>query len=191
MLHCVGSGAVGGGEGEGKTPGGRRAAQRAGAEGDPGGQGSRLAEGRRRGAGGGRVKVPAVPTVNVVAAADVMAGTSATVSVKSWMALGEMPLLAVKVMGKEPVAVGVPVSLPPVKVTPAGRAPASVKVGVGKPVAVGVKVLSTPSMKVVLAAEVMVGGPSTVSMKAWRALGVKPLPAVKLIGKGRSRWGCR
>ena len=44
-------------------------------------------------------------------------------------------------------------------------------VGAGKPVAVGVKVPSAPSVKVVLSAEVMVGGPVTVRVKAWVALG--------------------
>ena len=45
------------------------------------------------------VKVPAVPTVKVVALALVMAGASLTVRVKFCVALGATPLLAVIVMG--------------------------------------------------------------------------------------------
>ena len=86
-------------------------------------------------------------------------------------------------MGKEPVAVAVPLSLPPVKVTPVGRGPDSVMVGAGKPVAAGVNELSTPSVKVVLSAVVMVGGPVTVRVKSWVALLGIPLAAVKVMGK--------
>ncbi len=45
------------------------------------------------------VKVPAVPTLNVVWSALVIDGASLTVSVKSWVAFGLVPLLAVMVMG--------------------------------------------------------------------------------------------
>ena len=59
------------------------------------------------------VKLPAVPLVKVVPSAEVMAGGMPTLSVKSWVALGANPLVAVKVIGKEPVWVGVPVSSVP------------------------------------------------------------------------------
>src|SRR5450756_770881 len=78
------------------------------------------------------VKVPAVPTVNVVALAEVMVGGTATVvteSVKLWVALGRMPLAAVMVIGYEGFdpMIGVPESTPVVelRVTPVGRAPVS------------------------------------------------------------------
>ena len=45
------------------------------------------------------VKVPAVPTVKVVLAAEVMAGAWSTVRVKDWVALGRVPLAAVMVIG--------------------------------------------------------------------------------------------
>ena len=45
------------------------------------------------------VKVPAEPAVNVVAAADVIAGADVTLRVKAWLALGLIPLLAVMVIG--------------------------------------------------------------------------------------------
>ena len=43
------------------------------------------------------VNVPAVPTVNVVLSALVMAGAWSTVSVKLWVASGATPLAAVMV----------------------------------------------------------------------------------------------
>src|SRR5207245_7880099 len=86
------------------------------------------------------VKLPAVPTVNVVLLALVMAGAWFTVSVKLWVALLPTPLAAVNVMGYVPPvpAAGVPLSTPVValNVTPLGKVPVSLKVGVGKPVAV-------------------------------------------------------
>ncbi len=45
------------------------------------------------------VNVPALPTANVVLLALVMAGARFTVSVKLWVALGRIPLLAVMVIG--------------------------------------------------------------------------------------------
>ena len=54
-----------------------------------------------------------------------------------------------------PLIVAVP--LPPVKIMPLGNAPDSVIVGVGKPVAVTVKELVTPELKVVLLALVNAG----------------------------------
>src|SRR5690348_2799404 len=73
-----------------------------------------------------------------------------------------MPLLAVMVIGKVPVAVAVPlrVAVPlPLSwnVTPLGSAPASVSEGVGVPVAVKMKLPATPEVNVVLLALVIVG----------------------------------
>jgi len=103
------------------------------------------------------VNVPAVPTTKVVLFALVMAGAWLTVSVKLCVALLPTPLLAVKEIGKLPDCVGVPDNTPLEKLTPVGRVPASVIVGVGKPVAVTVKVLEVPVAKVVLLALVMAG----------------------------------
>jgi len=62
-------------------------------------------------------------------------------------------------------AAGVPESTPAVvKVTPEGRAPVSVKVGAGEPVAVTVKVPAEPAVKVVLLALVMAGAWLTVKV---------------------------
>lgn len=66
-------------------------------------------------------------------------------------------LVAVNVMGNVPAVVGVPVNAPPVNVTPEGRAPDSVIVGVGLPVAEGVNVLLAPVVKVTLAGLVNTG----------------------------------
>ena len=78
------------------------------------------------------VKVPAVPSVKVVSAAEVITGAASTVRVKAWVAGVPTPLLAVRVIGKVPLAVGVPESTPAVdRVTPVGSVPVSVKVGAG------------------------------------------------------------
>src|SRR5437016_1771781 len=76
-----------------------------------------------------------------------------------------MPLLAVNVTGKvlPTPAVGIPASFPlpfplSMKVTPLGRAPVSVKDGVGLPVAVTVKVPAVPTTSVILFALVIAGG---------------------------------
>ena len=127
------------------------------------------------------VKVLSVPSVKLVASAEVIVGATpedATVRVKLWTALGRTPLVAVKVIGKVPDSVGVPVSDPPVKVTPVGSGPVPVMVGAGEPVAVGVKVLSVPSVKVVASAEVMAArvlplGPGTADQV--NPLGSEPL----------------
>ena len=68
-----------------------------------------------------------------------------TVRMKLWVAIGPTKLVAVRVMGKRALAVGFPYSAPAVdKVTPLGRAPVSLKVGAGMPVAVTVKVPAVP-----------------------------------------------
>ena len=71
---------------------------------------------------------------------------TSTVRVKDWLAGEPTPLVAVKVIGKEPDWVGVPAStpVPGVKVTPVGRVPDSARVGVGEPVAVTVNVPAGP-----------------------------------------------
>ena len=81
------------------------------------------------------MKVLAAPLLKVAWLTEVMVGATPvvdTVRVKLWVALGVTPLAAVMVIGKEPLAVGVPESRPAVdRVTPPGRAPVSLKVGRG------------------------------------------------------------
>ena len=77
----------------------------------------------------------------------------------------------------------VPLSTPAeVKVTPVGRAPVSVKVGAGNPVAVTVNELAVPAVKILLAALVMAGAWLTDNVKLWLALGATPLEAVMVMG---------
>ena len=64
-----------------------------------------------------------------------------------------------------------------------GRGPDSVMVGVGAPVAVGVKEEAMPSMKTAWFTEVNDGGPPTVRVKAWVAGLPMPLVALKVMGK--------
>ncbi len=79
--------------------------------------------------------------MKVAWSAEVMVGAASTVRVKLWVALGVTPLAAVMVIGKVPLAVGVPDRRPAdEKRTPVGSVPTSVKVGAGDPVAVTVKV---------------------------------------------------
>ena len=106
-----------------------------------------------------------------------------TSRVKAWVAPVTIPLLAVKVMGKVPVTVGEPLSLPPVNVTPAGRAPDSTIVGAGNPVALGVNEWLKPFVKIALAGEVMTGAEPTVSVKDWVTGVPIPFDAVTVIGK--------
>ena len=105
------------------------------------------------------VKVPAEPTVKVMLFALVMAAAWFTVSVKLCVASAPTPLCAVNEMGKVPVAVGVPLNTPVavLNVTPAGRAPDSLRVGVGEPVAMTVKVPAVPAVNVALFALVIAG----------------------------------
>ncbi|MDA8314030.1 MAG: hypothetical protein M0010_02490 [Actinomycetota bacterium] len=66
-------------------------------------------------------------------------GGAVTVKVKDWVAFGLKPLLAVTVIGKAPSWAGVPERVPALdRLTPEGRLPDSLKVGVGVPVAVKV-----------------------------------------------------
>jgi hypothetical protein len=69
-------------------------------------------------------------------------------------------------------------------VTPPGSAPVSVKVGVGVPVAVTVKLPAVPTVNVVLLALVIAGGVCTlptISVKVWLAGVPTPLLAVIVI----------
>ena len=86
------------------------------------------------------VNVPAVPTLNAVFAALVIAGPALAVSVKVCVALGVIPLAAVMVRLEVPLAEAVPASVAvplwlSVKVTPLGRVPDFVMAGIGNPVA--------------------------------------------------------
>src|SRR5207245_3753352 len=103
-----------------------------------------------------------------------------------WVALLPTPLAAVNVMGYVPPvpAAGVPLSTPVValNVTPLGKVPVSLKVGVGKPVAVTVKLPAVPTVNVVLLALVMVGAWFTVSVKLCVAFVPTPLAAVNVMG---------
>lgn len=80
-------------------------------------------------------------------------------------------------------AAGVPLRVaepvPPVKVTPLGRLPDSVIVGVGLPMAVIVNEPLVPAVKVVLLALENTGALFTVNVKDCVALLPTPLPAVK------------
>ena len=82
-----------------------------------------------------RVKLPALPTVNVALLALVIAGAWLTVSVKLWLAGWPTPFAAVKVTAYVPPepAAGVPLSTPveALKVTPVGNAPDSLSVEAG------------------------------------------------------------
>ena len=130
------------------------------------------------------VKVPAMPSLKVVASAEVIVGADAYGQGEALGGVGEDPVAGGE--GDREGAgrpSGCRVSEPPVKVTPVGRGPVSVMVGAGKPVAVGVKELAAPSVKVALLAEVNDGGPPTVRVKAWVAGLPMPLVAVKVIGK--------
>lgn len=85
-----------------------------------------------------------------------------TVSVKDWVTL-PAELVAVMVMEKVPLVVGVParVAVPypeSVKMTPVGRVPVSLRLGVGVPVVVTVKLPAAFWVKVVLLPLVMAGG---------------------------------
>src|SRR5258708_23610985 len=99
------------------------------------------------------VNVPAAPTWNVTAFALVNAGALFTVSGKFCGAFGLTPFCAVNVMANVPDAVGVPLSVPvplPLlrNVTPAGKVPISVMLGVGDPRVVVLNVSAAPTWNV-------------------------------------------
>lgn len=137
------------------------------------------------------IKVPAVPTTNVVDAALVIAGASFTVRMNVWVAGGLSPLVAVIVRGYTPpvpaappparVAVPSPLS---VKLTPPGSAPLTLNLGAGNPVVVTVKLFGAPTVNVVDAALVIVGAePATGSVAP-----IAQAAAVDGEGLGTPRW---
>src|SRR5712692_9055074 len=108
------------------------------------------------------VSVPAAPTWKVATFALVIVGGWPTVSVKLCVAFGLTPFCAVNVMANVPDAVGVPLSVPvplPLlrNVTPAGKVPLSVMLGVGDPLVVTLNVPATPTWKVAAFALVNAG----------------------------------
>src|SRR6266545_6032892 len=138
------------------------------------------------------VNVPALPTLNVVLLALVMAGAWLTVRVKLCVAFGVTPLFAVMVIGYVPpvpgsgvpASVAVP-SLLLTNVTPLGSAPVSlmhIDAPVGKPVVVTVNVPATPVWNVVVFVLVIDGACCTVRVKLCDAAGGTPLLALMVIG---------
>ena len=106
------------------------------------------------------VKEPGAATVKVVLLGLVIAAAWLTVRVKLCVALGDTPLAAAMVIGYEPPvpAAGVPLRTPPaLKVTPDGKAPVSLKVGAGKPVAVTLNDPAVPTVNVMLFPLVIAG----------------------------------
>ena len=66
--------------------------------------------------------------------------------------------------------------------TPVGRAPVSLNVGAGEPLAVTVNVPAAPTANVVWFALVIAAPCTTVKVKLWMELGAIPLLAMMLIG---------
>jgi hypothetical protein len=133
------------------------------------------------------LNVPAVPTLNAVFAALVIAGPALAVSVKVWVALGEMPLAAVILRLELPLDEMVPASVAvplwlSVNVTPLGVVPDLVNVGTGKPVATNVNDPGDLVWKMVLAGLVIVGTWFTVRVNDWTAFGSVPFCAVIVSG---------
>jgi hypothetical protein len=137
------------------------------------------------------VSVVELPTVIVGAAATklVIAGAATTLNEKDCVAFGNVPLLAVMVIGEVPGAAAVPeiVAVPfplSVKLMPPGNAPVLLIAGVGPPLAITLNVLFTPAVNVTLFALVMVGAwtRETVIVNNCVALGATPLLAVIVMG---------
>jgi hypothetical protein len=113
-----------------------------------------------------------------------------TVRVKLCVAFGFTPFCAASVIGNVPLTVGVPPSTPVValNVTPAGRVPVSLSVGIGVPVAVIMNVPAVPTEKVVEFELVIAGAwltgveVFTVSVKVCLGLFPPAFDAVKPIG---------
>ena len=139
------------------------------------------------------VKVPAVPMVNVVESALVMAGASrtggasCTVMVKSCVASGRVPFEAVMLIGKLPAepANAVPsiVAVPSplgVKLIPDGRVPVKPTVALGTGgLVLTVKLVNVQMTNVVLSALIIAGGGlSTNNVKVCIASGAMPFVAV-------------
>ena len=103
------------------------------------------------------VNEPVVPILNAALLVLVIAGLWLAVMAKFCDAFGVVPLAAENVLVKTPFAVGVPASVPvplwlSVNVTPAGKVPVRVIVGIGKPLVVTVKDNGVPFGTVMLAA---------------------------------------
>src|SRR5258707_11892208 len=108
------------------------------------------------------LNVPAAPTWNEAAFALVIAGACLTVTVQLCVAFEITPFCSFYVMTNVPVAVGVPLSVPvplPLlrNVTPAGKAPLSVMLGVGDPLVFTVNVPAAPTWNEVEFALVIAG----------------------------------
>ena len=138
------------------------------------------------------VKLPDVlPTVKVAVFALVIAGAVCavfTVRVKPWLAGVPTPLLAVKVREYVPPLpdAGIPLSVAVpfplfMNVTPLGSAPVSVRVGVGVPVVVTVKLPAVPTVNVAVLALVIAGAWFIFNVKLWLAAVPTPLLAVIVI----------
>ncbi len=88
------------------------------------------------------------------------------------------------VIGKIPLAVGVPLKIPVAVLnkTPVGNAPASASVGTGEPVAVTLNVPNVPNINVVLFPLMIADTWFTVRVKLCVASAPTPLWAVIVIG---------
>lgn len=119
---------------------------------------------------------------SVATGENVMAWLDFTKREKFCVASGNLTLCAVKISGKEPAVSGVPLSSPvgAVKVTPLGSVPVYVSVGVGRPVAVTVKLPTASFVKVVVLALVIAG-------LSWQARGRTSLRSQLPTGTARSK----
>ncbi len=131
------------------------------------------------------LNVPRAPKVNVVLLALVIAALWSTFRVKLCVASALTPLCAVIVIGKAPLAVGVPLRAPVAVLnkTPDGNAPVSASVGTGYPVAVILNNSNIPKLNVELLALVIAATWFTVRVKLCVASPPTPLWVVNVIGK--------
>jgi hypothetical protein len=138
------------------------------------------------------VNVSAVPTLNVAASPDVIAGAWSTVNVNACVASGRVPFAAVIVNGYVPPLkeAGMPdrVAVPSpllTKLTPVGSAPVSDRLGDGSPVEVTMNAPAVPTAIVAESAEVISGADDvalTVNVNACVASGRVPSTAVIVNG---------
>lgn len=118
----------------------------------------------------------AVPTVAVVEEVLLKAGTWSTVRSNDWLVLPTVLVAVIKIGQEAPApAAGVPervaVPLPlSKKLTPAGRAPVSVRDAVDDPVVVTENEPLAPTAKFVDAALVMAGAWPTARVRVWLVL---------------------
>ena len=122
---------------------------------------------------------PALPTLNVVASAEVMLETSRTSRLTGRLAALPMPFAAPRVTAYVPLvpASGVPEMAPVAesKERPAGKLPSRLNVGTGKPPVVIVYVPGVPMVKVAVAAPLKLDASWMVSVMSCRASGGTPL----------------